>query len=65
VASARAFEKALHALHERRFEEAREGFRLLAAGGDAASALYVEVCARHLDSPPPADWDGSYQMEHK
>ena len=63
--AARAFERALHDLHGRRFAEAREAFRALAGKGDAASALYVEVAELYLREPPPGDWDGSYQMEHK
>jgi adenylate cyclase len=62
---ARAFERALADLRERRFREAREGFVPLAQGGDAPSELYVEVCDRYLAEPPPADWDGSYQMQTK
>jgi hypothetical protein len=33
--------------------------------GDAASAVYVELCDTYLKEPPATDWDGSYQMEHK
>jgi adenylate cyclase len=65
VAAARDFETALHDLHQRRFAGARDAFRALAAKGDAPAALYVEVCTRYLGQAPPADWDGSYQMEHK
>jgi hypothetical protein len=27
--------------------------------------VYVGLCERYMTEPPHADWDGSYQMEHK
>ena len=33
--------------------------------GDRAADVYVGVCERYMSEPPPADWDQSYQMEHK
>ncbi len=65
VERARAFERALHDLHGRKFAEAREAFAPLAAAGDGPAGLYQEVCERYLADPPPPDWDGSYQMETK
>jgi adenylate cyclase len=62
---ARAFERALHDLHARKFAEARAAFAPLAAAGDGPAELYEEVCERYLADPPPPDWDGSYQMESK
>jgi adenylate cyclase len=47
----------------RQFSAAAEQFR--AAGADAPSALYVQRCAELMASPPPADWDGVYVMQHK
>jgi adenylate cyclase len=62
---ARRFEEAFAEFRARRFDGARERFRSLSQQGDKASAIYAEVCERYRTDPPPADWDGSYQMEHK
>jgi len=58
----RKFEAALSDFRGRKFREAAEAFRSL---GDAASGVYVDLCERYVKDPPAADWDGSYQMEHK
>jgi adenylate cyclase len=60
--SVKKFEAALADFRARKFGESAEVFRAL---GDAASAVYVEICEKYLKEPPAADWDGSYQMEHK
>jgi len=63
---ARRFEKALAEFRARQFEKARESFRELAEGGDDRAAdAYLGLCDRYLAEPPPEDWDGFYQMEHK
>ena len=56
------FEAALADFRARRFCEASAVFRSL---GDVASRVYVDLCELYLKDPPAADWDGSYQMEHK
>jgi adenylate cyclase len=56
------FEAALADFRARKFGDATTAFRVL---GDAASRVYIELCERYRQEPPPADWDGSYQMEHK
>jgi adenylate cyclase len=56
------FEAALAEFRARKFVEAAGAFRSL---GDVASRIYIELCGRYQQDPPPADWDGSYQMEHK
>jgi adenylate cyclase len=56
------FEAALVDFRARKFGDAAAAFRTL---GDAASRVYIELCERYQTDPPPADWDGSYQMEHK
>jgi len=59
------FEAALSDFRARKFDAAREAFLSLSGQGDPASGVYVGLCERYLHEPPPADWDGSYQMEHK
>jgi adenylate cyclase len=63
--SARAFEKALGQFRGRKFQAAWEAFLTLAHRQDRAAEVYVGLCERYLHDPPPADWDGSYQMETK
>jgi adenylate cyclase len=61
----RKFEAALADFRARRFTKAWELFLSLSQKGDAASDVYVGLCERYMNEPPHADWDGSYQMEHK
>jgi len=61
----RKFEAALQEFRARRFDKAWEAFLSLAQKGDQASEVYVGICERYMNEPPHADWDGSYQMEHK
>jgi hypothetical protein len=61
----RRFEEALTEFRARRFSRAWELFVSLAQKGDPPSDVYVGLCERYKTEPPPADWDGSYQMEHK
>jgi adenylate cyclase len=61
----RKFEAALAEFRARKFGPAGEAFLSLARNGDAASLVYAGLCDRYRNEPPPADWDGSYQMEHK
>jgi len=61
----RNFEAALREFRARKFAEALELFQSLAQKGDHASEVYVGLCERYKNEPPYADWDGSYQMEHK
>ena len=65
IQAARVFEGALRALQERRFAEAWETFTTLAQKGDAAADVYAEVCEDYRRSPPPPDWDKSYEMKGK
>jgi adenylate cyclase len=62
---ARRFEEGLRLLRARDFAAAWDLFRDLVAKRDKPSATYFEVADRYLQEPPPSDWDGSYQMEHK
>ena len=45
---------------ERWFEQA-----LTANPADAVAALYVERCRAFVESPPGADWDGTWVMTDK
>jgi adenylate cyclase len=62
---ARKFEAALSDFRARKFHQAWEAFLSLEQKGDRASEVYVGLCEHYQTDPPPADWDGSYQMEHK
>jgi adenylate cyclase len=61
----RKFEAALAEFRARKFHRGWEAFLSLAQKGDRASEVYVGLCERYMNEPPHADWDGSYQMEHK
>ncbi|MBI3858289.1 MAG: adenylate/guanylate cyclase domain-containing protein [Planctomycetes bacterium] len=61
----RKFEAALLDFRARKFNKAWELFLSLAQKGDPASEVYVGLCEAYMNEPPHADWDGSYQMEHK
>lgn len=63
--AARAFEAGLIEFRARRFGPAWEIFLSLAQKGDRPSGVYVEVCEQYRRTPPPEEWEGSYQMEHK
>jgi adenylate cyclase len=65
LAEVREFERALADFRARRFPAALEAFRSLAARGDGAAKAYIEPGERYLAAPPPEEWDGWYQMEHK
>ena len=61
------FAAALSLYRQRFWPEARQAFQvcLELSPGDLASALFIERCAYYLESPPPADWDGSFVMKGK
>jgi adenylate cyclase len=59
------FEEALAEFRARRFNRAWELFLSLSQKGDPPSGVYVGLCERYMSEAPPADWDGSYQMERK
>jgi adenylate cyclase len=62
---ARQFEAAFAEFRARRFNKAWELFLSLSQKGDRPSEVYVSLCERYRTDPPPQDWDGSYQMDHK
>jgi adenylate cyclase len=61
------YDAALTLFKERRFEEALAGFRhaLELVPDDGPSLTYVERCQSYIDEPPPADWDGVYELTSK
>ncbi len=61
-----AFGEALEAYHQRDFETAHRLFGACASDyNDAVSAVYVARCRQYLAAPPPADWDGVYELKEK
>jgi adenylate cyclase len=60
-----AYEDALRAAWERRFERALELAAPLAAAGDGPAGVLVARCRAWLAAPPPADWDGTYVATSK
>jgi adenylate cyclase len=61
------WEEAVADYRARRFEGARERFAALAASrpGDGPAGLYLERCGALLASPPPAGWDGTFELHDK
>ncbi|WP_092187025.1 adenylate/guanylate cyclase domain-containing protein [Bradyrhizobium sp. cf659] len=57
----------LAAYRARRWEEARSAFdaALEASPGDGPSLALLNRLDHLRSNPPPADWNGSWQMEHK
>jgi adenylate cyclase len=64
---ARGYEAALEAYFGRRFEAAVRGFEELAGAAptDVAAAELARRCRAFLAEPPPADWNGVYEMKTK
>ncbi|UPT72553.1 MAG: adenylate/guanylate cyclase domain-containing protein [Elusimicrobiota bacterium] len=59
---ARLFESGLPLFRGRKFAEAKAVFQRC---DDYAGKKYVERCDEYMDSPPPADWDGSNELTEK
>ena len=62
-----AFNEGLARYREGSFDRAREWFEqaLKANPGDKVAAMYRDQCAVLIESPPPADWDGTSVLTHK
>ncbi|HTH46573.1 MAG TPA: adenylate/guanylate cyclase domain-containing protein, partial [Candidatus Limnocylindria bacterium] len=62
-----AFEPALAAYRAREWDRAEAGFRecLALVPADGPSKLFLERVLRLRENPPPADWNGVWQMESK
>jgi adenylate cyclase len=57
-----------HALYQaQKFQDALESYQIILArdAGDHLAAVYRDRCRSFLDNPPPADWDGVYQLKDK
>jgi adenylate cyclase len=57
------YEQGLALYRERRFQEAHRIFSRLTE--DPPSRIFLNRCNAYLKSPPPEDWDGTYQMAAK
>ena len=57
------FERARQAFLRREWAAAASLFESLT--GDGPAAIYLERCRVFSDSPPPADWDGVFDLRHK
>jgi class 3 adenylate cyclase len=58
------FGAALKLYRDRQFAEAKSRFDAL-ANSDGPARTFAARCARFLETPPPADWDGTYEMQTK
>jgi adenylate cyclase len=61
--TARAYEQALAAYRQRRFDEALERFSAL--GDDPPSRVLAERCRIFRENPPAAAWDGTHVAREK
>jgi adenylate cyclase len=59
----RAYEQALEAYRQRRFDEALEGFSAL--GDDPPSRVLAARCRIFRENPPAAAWDGTHVAREK
>jgi class 3 adenylate cyclase len=61
------YAEGLAAYRERRWDEAREALRaaLEAVPGDGPSLALARRVEDFRDNPPPADWDGAWQLDQK
>jgi adenylate cyclase len=61
------FAQALALCRARRFDEAHAAFEVLNGRypDDGPSAVYLERCRENVLAPPPADWDGVFQLATK
>jgi adenylate cyclase len=59
-----AFAAGLASYRQHHWRQAITSFRaaLAANPADQPSALYLERCQHYLDSPPPSDWDGVWEV---
>jgi adenylate cyclase len=56
------FERGLDAYRKRDWDGAIESFGKL---DDAPARVYIQRCRTFKDSPPPADWDGVFELRNK
>jgi len=57
----------LAAYRERRWDDAARAFAagLEAVPGDGPSMVLMARVEAYSETPPPADWDGAWHLEHK
>ncbi len=65
VALIRDFEKGVQLYRKREFQSAFDLFEQLQNNHpeDLSIKLYIERCENFITNPPPADWDGVFQIE--
>jgi adenylate cyclase len=63
----KTFEQGVRLYRERKWQEALELFTNLQSSrpDDLSIKLYLERCENFIATPPPADWDGIYQIKVK
>lgn len=61
------YEQALELYFQRKFKNALQLFEdaLLLKKDDVSCILFIARCKDYVKSPPPKDWDGSYEMKTK
>jgi adenylate cyclase len=61
------YDEGMAAYRAHRFDDALKAFRaaLEAVPGDGPATALLHRIAALKDSPPPADWDGAWHLEHK
>jgi len=61
------YNKGFAAYRAMAWEDAEQAFQkaLLAMPGDGPSAMYVERCRAFAQKPPPADWNGIWELTSK
>lgn len=62
-----SFQKGFDLYHKGQFQEAMTHFQAACDidPNDGPSKLYVKRCSYFISEPPPADWDGVYEMKTK
>jgi adenylate cyclase len=60
------FESSLELYFKRKWGEANKSFqKTLEIMDDDASHIFISRCQKFIKTPPPNDWDGSWEMETK
>ncbi|WP_459860480.1 CHASE2 domain-containing protein [Desulfuromonas carbonis] len=60
------FESALELYFKADFARAAQRFgALVAATGDPPAAVFLDRCQAFVQTPPPADWDGVFDLQNK
>jgi hypothetical protein len=61
------FHEALNLYERRDWNGAEAGFQrtLDFSPGDSPSRVFLNRCKANKENPPPADWDGVVELQHK